>query len=249
MNKKILLCILSLMFTQAGASAWDGFYMGTNLGATVSNYSDIKLYGRGSIGSTIYPAASNKFSNQKVTQGNAKINLGVGHTYGIFYVGGNLFLQLGVNTDKDFTAKNSSGNNTTTVKQEIVPSAFSFGIDVQPGITVSKNLLIYTELGFIFQPIDLHTYTTLSSSPTSYFGDVDKSFTAKGLQYGLGVRYRINDRMSIDGSFVITSYNNSDQALGSTTSPIISGNNIFYVYSSTKLKSAQTFLVGVDYKF
>ena len=248
MKKTILLFIGLLAVTSSYASNWDHIYMGTNFGATISNY-DVKFSGRGSVGATSYPTASKALSNEKVTSGNAQVTWGLGHTFGRFYLGGNLLLQLGMNQDKTFTATQTSGANSTTVRQQIDPNAFSFGVNFQPGIVLSPKTLLYSEVGILLQSVSIRTETRLATSTNFYGAAIDKSFWAKGLQYGIGLRYQLNDQMTIKGSFVMTSFINNDKVLGSMTSPIISATNTSYVYSFTKLKSEQMFLIGVDYSF
>ena len=131
MKKAMLFFIGLLTMTCSYSNNWDHVYMGTNFGATISNYSDVKFAGRGSVSGTLYPAASNMLSKQKVTEGNAQIDLGIGHSFGHFYIGTNVFTQLSINSDKDFLAKATSGINTTSVKQEMVPNAFAFGLNIQ----------------------------------------------------------------------------------------------------------------------
>lgn len=247
--KKLTLPLIAglLIFSKCYAGNWDHIYMGTNFGATINNYSYINLSGGGSVGGTNYPTANNKFSNQKITEGNAQVNLGIGHSYGRFYIGFNTLVQLSINTDKDFKTTKIINGKTTDVTQSIVPNAFAFGVNIQPGIVISPKLLIYSELGFILQPIDLKTTVRLTNNPqNSYSNYVDKSFLAKGLQYGIGVRYRLNNQVTIKSSFIMTSFRGSNQVLNNN--PVV-GNNDFHIYSSTKLKSAQTFLIGVDYDF
>lgn len=204
--KKHFIAAAALVASLASASAFaenfKGAYVGVNVGANAfqSGYTQTSAGGNGGA----------EKPNSGATLFNYGLFAGYGHTFGQFYVGGELLFSL----NSGEASYNSTNSNNSTFANAKIKENFSFGPSIRLGALIAPKTLAFVKFGGIGTQLKVDTrpfsLTGASTPATSY------KKTVWGYSFGAGLETLVTTCISVRADYTFNGYPTKTFAIPNT---------------------------------
>lgn len=252
-------------------NVFNSYYVGASLGESItmatSNVSNAVafFYPTSNVGVVTVPLnASLDLHNNALI---ASIFFGAGHAWGLFYLGGETFLNYSqynrsntIHNGDSFFSTSMQETETLTTTTSMNLNDWQYGLDLRTGVVWRNTTLFFATIGMALTQFNLISNTSATETFSSNVGNDNLQATFNqsanrstiGLRLGLGLEQAINSRLRYRVSYVYTTYGKVNVNASNSTAidSVNFGHGQAVITNNSDVSLAnQSILVGIIYGF